>query len=82
MVRNAPDGCRRRGTDLDRPQATLRGRPDPASRDCAVEDLAASGQETVRLAQVVDATTGRHHLLFLAPDTDDVVGSLWVRQRD
>lgn len=112
--------------DLDRLQATLRERPDPASHDCAdairrgarpetfpgrpttanlltiyrrraahvvavgvehagfdsaVEDLAASGQQTVRLAPVVDDVAGRHYLLFLAPDTDDVVACLWVRRR-
>lgn len=54
-----------------------------AGFDSAVEDLAASGEQTVRLSEVVDDdVAGRHHLLFLAPDTDDVVACLWVRQRD
>ena len=32
----------------------------------------------VRLGQVSDTIAKRHYQLFLAPDTDEVVGCLWV----
>ncbi|VXC56225.1 RidA family protein [Nocardioides sp. AX2bis] len=50
-----------------------------AGFDRTVDDLATCGHPELRLAEVTDHTAGRHYVLFVAPETDDVVACLWVR---